>query len=104
MKICWENQVWAFYLIPHSSHALQLLNLACFSFVKSKYRQAITDLVSINDSAPIKKLRFVQYYQEAREAGLRKTIYMLDGKQVVSIPGTPTKSYDPIKLDRRRQH
>ena len=65
MKICWQNDVYLYYLIPHSSHILQPLNLACFSVLKSRYQQLIADLVSLSDSALVKKARFLEYYNKA---------------------------------------
>ena len=49
---------------------LQPLDLSCFSPVKSKYREQIAKLASINDAAPVKKHRFIKYYYKAREEGL----------------------------------
>ena len=67
---CKQNNVWLVFLPPHSTHVLQPLDLSCFSAVKSKYREQIADLASLNDAAPIKKHRFIKYYHKAREEGL----------------------------------
>ena len=91
MKICWENNVWPFYLLPHTSHITQPLDLSCFSFVKSKYRQAIADLASLEDSAPIKKLRFIQYYAAARETGLSSDHIKSGWKASGIYPWNPQK-------------
>ena len=72
MKIYWQNDVYLYYLIPHSSHVLQPLDLTCFSVLKSRYRQLIADLASLSDSAPVKKAHFLEYYNKARNEGLTK--------------------------------
>ena len=50
MKICWENNTWPFYLRPYTSYICQPLDLACFAFVKGKYRQQIADLARFDDA------------------------------------------------------
>ena len=67
---CFQNNIFLYYLIPHSSHVLQPLDLACFSPLKSAYRAHLLKIANLDDSAPIKKIRFVQYYELARRAGL----------------------------------
>ena len=67
---CFQNNIFLYYLIPHSSHVLQPLDLACFSPLKSAYRAHLLKITNLDDSAPIKKIRFVQYYELARRAGL----------------------------------
>lgn len=67
---CYKNNVHLVYLIPHSSHVLQPLDLSCFSPIKSRYRAQIADLARFEDSAPVKKIRFVEYYSKARDEGL----------------------------------
>jgi DDE superfamily endonuclease len=58
------------YLIPHSSHVLQPLDLSCFSPLKSRYRRQLIELAKFDDSAPVKKMQFIQYYNNARNEGL----------------------------------
>ena len=72
MKECWNHQIRCFYLIPHSSHVLQPLDLSCFSFIKSEYRKQVAALSQVDDAAPIKKIRFILYYALGRERGLCK--------------------------------
>jgi len=62
MLKCIKNNIKPVYLIPHSSHVLQPLDLACFSLLKSRYREEITNLSRFEDSAQVKKVRFIQYY------------------------------------------
>jgi len=70
---CYENDVLLIYLIPHSSHVLQPLDLSCFSPLKSRYRKELMDVAKFDDSAPIKKIRFLEYYNKARDESLNST-------------------------------
>jgi hypothetical protein len=94
---CFINNVYVYYLIPHSSYVLQPLDLACFSAIKSRYRAQITDLAKYKDSAPIKKLRFVEYYHKAREEGLT-THNIYQGWATAGI-----SPWDPRKVIRSSQ-
>ena len=67
---CHQNRVYLVYLLPYSSHVLQPLDLSCFSPLKSRYRAAIADLARYDDSASVKKIQFIQYYEKARNEGL----------------------------------
>ena len=81
----------ALLLRPHTSHICQPLDLACFAFVKGKYRQQIADLARFDDAAPVKKIRFVQFYEQARNSGLNKA-HILAGWSVSGIyPWQPSK-------------
>ena len=91
MKICWENQVWPFYLHPHTSHVCQPLDLSCFAFVKGRYRQEVADLARFDDSMPIKKLRFVQFYENARNSGLSRDHIIAGWKASGVHPWRPSK-------------
>jgi hypothetical protein len=42
--------------------------------VKTSYRHQIQALASLNDAAPVKKERFIQYYHKARDAGLTEQV------------------------------
>ncbi|KAI1001065.1 hypothetical protein K3495_g7134 [Podosphaera aphanis] len=70
MWTCYQNKIVCLYLPAHTSHILQPLDLAPFSVVKSKYRQEIQALASIDDAAPVKKERFITSYNKARIEGL----------------------------------
>jgi DDE superfamily endonuclease len=67
---CYKNNILLVYLIPHSSYVLQPLDLACFSPLKSRYRKQLTELAKFDDSAPVKKMQFLLYYNKARNEGL----------------------------------
>jgi hypothetical protein len=59
MLKCIKNNIKLVYLIPHSSHVLQPLDLTCFSLIKSRYRREIANLSRFKDSALVKKVRFI---------------------------------------------
>jgi hypothetical protein len=69
---CKQFNIQLLFLPPHSSHVLQPLDLASFSVLKSKYRQQIAQLATLDDAAPVKKERFITCYAAARQAGLTK--------------------------------
>ena len=94
MRICFENSIYLFYLIPHSSHVLQPLDLSCFSVVKSRYRRDVADLASLSDSAPIKKNHFLEIYDGARTEGLKRPIIRAGWK------GSGISPWDPRKVIR----
>ena len=91
MKHCWQNNVYLYYLIPHSSHVLQPLDLSCFSPLKSRYREQIAALASLSDSAPIKKARFLEYYNKARNEGLTEPNIRAGWKAAGIYPWDPRK-------------
>lgn len=67
---CYQSKVLLLYLPAHTSHILQPLDLTCFSSLKGRYRTQIANLASLDDSLPIKKARFIEYYAKARVEGL----------------------------------
>ena len=91
MYECYQHRVQLIYLLPHSSHVLQPLDLACFSAVKSRYRAQIADLARYEDSAPVKKIRFIQYYHKARTEGLVRHIIQAGWKAAGLYPWDPRK-------------
>ena len=91
MKICWEHQIWPYYLVPHTSHVTQPLDLSCFAPLKGKYRQVIADLASFDDALPIKKIRFLDYYQQARENSWTKPIILAGWLAAGICPWNPLK-------------
>ncbi|OQU99513.1 hypothetical protein CLAIMM_05140 [Cladophialophora immunda] len=70
MRKCHQNNIVVYYLLPHSSHVLQPLDLTYFSPVKSRYRAQIADLARFDDASLVKKTRFLQIYQKASQEGL----------------------------------
>ena len=70
IKICWENNVTVFYLIPHSSHVLQPLDLCPFSVIKSQYRDEISNLAALTDEIAVKKNLFIEVYNKAHNEGI----------------------------------
>ena len=69
---CYENNVRLIYLFSHTSHVLQSLNLVVFLRIKFFYRTQIEVLVRFEDSIFVKKICFVEYYNQIREYVLSK--------------------------------
>ena len=86
MQIYWQSNVYLYYLIPHSSHILQPLDLSCFSVLKSRYRTQIQNLASLSNSAPIKKSTFLELYQKARNEGLTEYNIRADWRACGIVP------------------
>jgi hypothetical protein len=93
---CHENRVIVFYLLPHSSHVLQPLDLACFSLLKGRYRDQITNLARFDDSSAIKKAQFLEYYHKAAQEGLNHRQIVAGWKAAGIHP------WDPRKVIRSR--
>jgi hypothetical protein len=64
---CFWNNIHIIYLIPHSSHVLQPLDVAVFGPVKQKYRRLLSSLSSIEEHTTIGKCTFLRCYYEARK-------------------------------------
>ena len=88
---CRQNNVHLVYLLPHSSHVLQPLDLACFGPLKSRYRAQIANLARYEDTAPIKKVRFIEYYRSARDEGLTRHNILSGWKASGISPWNPRK-------------
>jgi DDE superfamily endonuclease len=67
---CYKNNIQLVYLIPHSSHVLQPLDLSCFLLLKSCYYKQLTELAKFDNNALIKKMQSLLYYNKARNEGL----------------------------------
>lgn len=68
--VCWRKKVCCVWLPPHTSHLLQPLDVACFSPLKSAYRQAIDTMATQDDAALADKQRFCGCYCQARKEAL----------------------------------
>ena len=65
MYECFQNKVACLFLLSHSSHVLQPLDLSIFSPLKTYYRQEVTAFGLTVDSAPVLKAMFVTCYDRA---------------------------------------
>jgi hypothetical protein len=68
--VCKQNKVQVIFLPAHVSHVLQPLDLSIFSLLKQAYRKNVQNLIQLDDTAPIKKFRFIQIYDRARRSVL----------------------------------
>lgn len=89
---CFQNHVVVFYLLPHSSHVLQPLDLACFSPLKTRYRQQLTNLTRFDDTSAVKKAQFLQLYQKASSEGLTSYQIKAGWKASGIYPWNPRKA------------
>lgn len=91
MVICLQNNVHIIYLPAHCSHVLQPLDLAPFSQLKRSYRQQIEELSFLEDAAPVKKIRFVRYYNEARKEAFTPQYIKTGWRAAGLYPWNPQK-------------
>ena len=88
---CRQANIILVYLIPHSSHLCQPLDLSCFSLCKSKYRQEVAELVKWDDGEKVKKINFLRLYESARNEGLTSKAVKLGFKTAGLWPYNPDK-------------
>ena len=88
---CFQNNVHLIYMPPHSSHCVQPLDLAIFPRVKDSYKAEIEKLARFENSAPIKKIRFVKYYNHARKNGLDIQYIKAGWRGAGLVPFNPQK-------------
>lgn len=88
---CYTNKIIPFYLIAHASHVLQPLGLTIFSSLKRTYRAAVAFDSNLEDSAPVKKQRFLEYYQKARNSALHRSNILSGFKTAGIVPWDPQK-------------
>ncbi|PWW75892.1 CENP-B protein, partial [Tuber magnatum] len=62
----WRNNVELLFLPANSSYVLHSLDLSASSILKTEYQREIADLACLDDTAPVKKQRFVQCYEKAQ--------------------------------------
>ena len=91
MWICKQNNVQLVFLPPHTPHVLQPLDLGVFSPLKTRYRRNIADLSTLDDSAPVKKQRFVSCYNLARKEALTPKVTKSGWKAAGIVPWNPSK-------------
>jgi hypothetical protein len=116
MYECKKHDIQLFFLPPHTSHVTQPLDLSCFSAVKTRYRKDIQELASFDNSAKVKKDRFISAYNKARNEGLTSRTIRSGFLASGMIPFNPEKALNsrfvlqpekttvtPKKASRKRQ-
>ena len=98
MVECYKNNVYLYYLIPHTSHVCQPLDVGPFSSVKAKYRDLINTNTHTDDAAPIKKQSFVTYIHTAREEGLSPSNIKGGWEGTGILPWCPRKVRDSSQV------
>lgn len=106
MYECFKNKIIPYYLIAHASHILQPLDLAIFSSLKATYRAAVNFHSQLDDTAPVKKQQFLNYYRDARDnalslrnirAGFRAAgIVPFNPQKILSSPFVLSDRNDPL--------
>lgn len=89
-----QNSVYILYLPPHSSHVTQPLDVCGFSPVKTRYRKEIEAISHLDDSAPVKKNRFIHTYAKARQEGLTRLTILAGWRGAGLVPYCPRKVLD----------
>ena len=91
MWTCFENRIIPYYLVAHASHILQPLDLTAFSSLKTKYRAAIDLDRYVHDITPVKKQRFLDKYQIAREESFNRQNISSGFASAGIVPWCPRK-------------
>ena len=71
MTICYLNNVYLLFLLAHTSHILQPLDLNYFSSIKIVYRRLTNDYITLSDTTKVRKVAFLEFYVEARKTSLQ---------------------------------
>jgi DDE superfamily endonuclease len=80
-----------FYLPAHSSHVLQPLDLSIFSLIKHHYRKEIDKIAAYDDTGPVKKIQFIEFYDEARNFALTVLNIKAGWRGAGLVPYNPDK-------------
>jgi DDE superfamily endonuclease len=91
MYECEINNIKLIYLLAHSSHVLQPLDLSVFSLIKSHNRKEIDRIAMYNDTGPMKKIRFIEFYDKARQFALTVRNIQSGWRGAGLVPFNPTK-------------
>ena len=73
IQAAYLSKVWCYYLIPHTSHIFQPLDLAVFSSLKRKFRAIMSANPLMDDMAAMKKAQFLLHYKQARTRAITLT-------------------------------
>jgi hypothetical protein len=103
-RFCTENLIIPLYILPHSSHLLQPLDVSCFSPLKQAYRKEIEKKMGLGINY-INKDRFLTIYSSIRtkalnekniQSGFRATgLAPYNPEQVLSRLNTQMKTPTP---------
>jgi len=84
------NNIKLVYL-PHSSHTLQLLDISIFSLTKRRYRKVIGEIARYDDTGPVKKARFIEFYDCVRKYALSARNIQSSWRGAGLVPHNPAK-------------
>lgn len=94
LEFCENNWIWPFYLLPHSSHLTQLLDVGVFQPFKHWYTEAI-DLAMRQAGGDYSRIDFLANFQAIRDKAFKQTIVVLTWRKSGLVP------YDPDVIIRR---
>lgn len=72
MTTAYENKIWIHYLIPHSSHIFQPLDITVFGPLKRRFRALLSQFYYKGDMGVRRKQEFIVRYRIARETTLTR--------------------------------
>lgn len=93
MWLCRLNKVLPYYLVAHSSHFTQPLDIACFASLKTRYRGFINNQCNSTETAVIMKLHFLNFYQNARNEAFSKANIQSGWRAAGLVPWKPELVY-----------
>ena len=69
MRLCLENNIILLYLLPHTSHFLQPLDLSIFRPIKALYQKAVRKITA-GDTQRILRHQFIDLYEQIRPVAM----------------------------------
>jgi DDE superfamily endonuclease len=91
MYECETHNVKLICLPAHSPHVLQTLDLSISSLMKDHHRKEIDIIAAYDDTGPVKKIRFIQFYSVEFEASTTRSTVRAVGHTL------PTCTTQPVK-------
>jgi DDE superfamily endonuclease len=85
------NNVKLYYLLAYSSYVTQPLNLLIFTPIKRQYQKEIDTIAVYNNTGPIKKIRFIQFYDKTQQWALTPRNILAGWRGSDLVPFNPQK-------------
>ena len=79
------------YLSSHSSYVLQPLDISVFSKIKQNYRKEIDTIALYDDTGPVKKIQFIEFYNRTRNYALTTWNIQAGWRGAGLVPYNPAK-------------
>lgn len=91
MQEAYLSNIWCYYLVPHTSHIFQPLDLALFSPLKRRFRAIRGANPLMDDFEVVRKQQFLNNYRIARNCTMKLTNCMAGFKAAGIWPFNPSK-------------